>query len=152
MNTKERCFGCRLGSGSIVSNAGSSVIVTKKAAITPKGSRIPMFAIGAISAEMNESMAPAVVKLVALIRRTLPAAKHKPVAAPLREAGAAVAGLANLKDYDFHVISRCTGGAHVRYRIIEPRSDHYRAELARLLKWWEQTGSKLDWDPPPEPE
>jgi hypothetical protein len=91
---------------------------------------------------------PAVPKLVEALRRA-PAAANQPFGEGYRRAGEAATRLAGLEGYDFRMETRSVGSRFAHATAIVDRGDVYRSECARLLEWWNATGSKLIWDRPP---
>jgi hypothetical protein len=88
---------------------------------------------------------PAVPKLIEVLRRA-PAVADQPFEDGYRRAGEAAVKLAGLDGYDFRQLTESVGNRFFGAELIVERPDVYRSECARLLKWWDTTGSKLSWD------
>jgi HEAT repeat protein len=63
---------------------------------------------------------------------------------PCRAVGQAIADLSG-QPFDFVLKMRDLGGPGFRAEQPYDRSDVYKAEAVKLLKWWEETGSKQEW-------
>lgn len=85
----------------------------------------------------------AVPKLVETLKKA-PVDSQKPFTQPYRSVGEAIAKLAK-QNFDFVLRTSCKGNAHIHADLIENRDAAYRQEASRLLRWWEESGSKEKW-------
>ena len=95
---------------------------------------------GGLSAMRHRAAVP---KLVEILKKA-PTDESIPFDSPYRSVGEAIAKLTD-QTFDFALQTHPEGNRHILAYVIDNRGAVYQTEAARVLRWWQDTGSKEKW-------